>query len=362
MRTPAPDVYAPDLPAPRRGSGRQRRITSFHAPSSEPWLVKGKTHADKVIAFIEAWCRVPSGNGHGQPVKLRPWQKRLIKAVYGSSATPNRAAVVSLPRGNGKTSLAAFMAVAELYLVPAAEVLTVAASMRQALIAYGKAARMIEMSPELAAHAIVYANKSEPSVVLPARSSRMEPLPAEEKSLQGFAPTFCVVDEVGFIEPGTYTAMQSASGKHARSLVLGIGTPGYDKGLMYGMRERALSPEPPPRFVYVEFAAEPGDDIKDKRAWKRANPALGDFLQPDALALDVATLPPAVFRTFRLGQWADRVEQWIPSDVWNMLPIVPGLPPEGSVITLGFDGSVSIDSTGLVGYDIATQRLFVLAS
>ena len=118
MRTPAPDVYAPDLPAPRRGSGRQRRITSFHAPSSEPWLVKGKTHADKVIAFIEAWCRVPSGNGHGQPVKLRPWQKRLIKAVYGSSATPNRAAVVSLPRGNGKTSLAAFMAVAELYLVP----------------------------------------------------------------------------------------------------------------------------------------------------------------------------------------------------------------------------------------------------
>jgi hypothetical protein len=293
-------------------------------------------------------------------VKLRPWQRTVIRRAYGSDKAPNRAAMWSVSRGNGKSALAAFLAVAELYLVPGAEVLCVAVSERQARIVYMRAARIIEMSPTLAEHAIVYANKSDPWTHLPGRNSVMQPLPADERALQGWAPTMAVVDEIGFIEPGTWTAMQSASGKHERSLILGIGTPGYDKGVMSSMRDAALSDEPPPGFAYVEHAADPGAGVRDRRQWRKANPALGDFLSPDALALDVATLPPNVFRTFRMGQWSDRMDQWMPSDTWDALSVVEGWPPAGSVVALGFDGSVAFDATGLVGYDLSTERVFVV--
>jgi phage terminase large subunit-like protein len=112
----------------------------------------------------------------------------------------------------------------------------------------------------------------------------------------------------------------------------------------------------------VEHSANPSAGVKDRREWKRANPALGDFLQPDALALDAATLPPNVFRTFRLGLWADREEQWMSSDLWDALPVVPGWPAAGAPVTLGFDGSVAIDATGIVGKDLSTGRLFVVAA
>lgn len=364
-KSPEATQASPDVtvlrPEARRGSGAQRRITSWEPPDTTPWAVPGRSHADRVIAFIEQHELIPSGKDTGKPVVLRPWQKRLIRRVYGPDKAPHRAAIVSLARGNGKSALAAFIAVAELYLTPSSEVLCVATTERQARIVYFRAARIIESSPVLREHALVYANRSDPYVVLPGRNGFMAPMPADERSLQGWQPTFCVVDEVGFVEVGTWTAMQSASGKHPRSLVLGIGTPGYDKGLMFGLRTAAASDDPPPGFAYVEHSANPSAGVKDRREWKRANPALGDFLQPDALALDAATLPPNVFRTFRLGLWADREEQWMSSDVWDALPVVAGWPPDGTPVTLGFDGSVAVDATGIVGKDLSSGRWFVVA-
>jgi phage terminase large subunit-like protein len=364
-KSPEEPAIAPEapvvLPEARAGSGRQRRVTGWRQPGSTPWEVPGKSHADRVIAFIERHELIPSGKDTGKPVRLRPWQKRLIRKVYGPDSRPNRAAIVSLARGNGKSALAAFIAVAELYLTPSSEVLCVATTERQARIVYFRAARIIETSAVLRDHALVYANRSDPYTILPGRNGYMAPMPADERSLQGWQPSFCIVDEVGFVELGTWTAMQSASGKHPRSLVLGIGTPGYDKGLMYGMRTAAASEDPPPFFAYVEHAANPSAGVKDRREWKRANPALGDFLQPDALALDAATLPPNVFRTFRLGLWADREEQWMSSDVWDALPVVAGWPAAGTPVALGFDGSVAIDATGIVGKDVSTGRYFVVA-
>lgn len=351
-----------DPTSPRPGSGAQRRITGWKRPTDSPWQVPGDSHAEKVIAFIEKHVYLPTGRGSGKLVKLRPWQKTLIRRCYGPDSRPNRAAMVSVSRGNGKSGLAAMLAVAELFLVENAEVLCLATSERQARIVYNRAARSIETSPTLAPHALVYSNKSDPWTNLPGRNSTMFPLPADERSLQGFAPTFAVVDETGFVEPGTWTAMTTAGGKHERSLVLGIGTPGYDRhGLMASMRELAIGKEPPPSFSYIEYAADPSAGVHDRRQWKKANPALGDFLSADALAFDVATLPPNTFRTFRLGQWVDRAEQWIGSDVWDSLPVVRGDIAPGSPITLGFDGSVAIDSTGLVAFDVALQRLVVLA-
>jgi phage terminase large subunit-like protein len=349
-----------ETPPPRDRERVQPRLVSWVDPGVTPWTDLRGGHASRVCRFIERYVILPAGHGRGSPFRLRPWQERDIRRLYGPDREANRAAMLSIARGNGKTGLASALTVAELFLVPGAEVLTVAQNERSAAVPYFRAVESIQKSPELRDHAFVYADTTRPRTLLPGRGAVMFPLPATLDALLGWQPTFVVVDEIGLVQPDTWMAMQSSAGKHPRSLVLGIGTPGYDKGVMWRMRELAIGDAPPPGFAYVEHAAPLDWDIARSATWKRANPALGDFLKPDALALDAATLGAAAFRTFRLGQWADREAAWLPADTWDLLDVVPGPIPDGSPVTLGFDGSVAIDATGLVAYDVATQRLVLL--
>lgn len=335
-------------------------LLSWRDPGTTPWKVAGSSHAGRVCRFIEANVVIPTGTGRGSPFRIRPWQERDIRRLYGTDRHANRAAMLSIGRGNGKTGLASALAVAEMFLLTGAEVLTVAQNERSAAVPYFRAVESIQKSPTLRDHAFIYSDVTRPRALLPGRGSVMFPLPATLDSLLGWQPTFVVVDEIGLIHPDIWMAMQSSAGKHPRSLVLGIGTPGYDKGVMWRMRELAIGADPPPGFAFVEHAAPLSWDISRSRTWKAANPALGDFLRVDAVALDARTLGPNAFRTFRLGQWADREAAWMPADTWDALDVIGGPIPPGSPITLGFDGSVAIDSTGLVAYDVATSRLVVL--
>ncbi len=70
-------------------------------------------------------------------VELEPFQRRILRAI----ASGTREVVVLLPRGNGKTSLAALVALHHLVTVPDAKVVVAAASRQQATHLYDFAAR-----------------------------------------------------------------------------------------------------------------------------------------------------------------------------------------------------------------------------
>jgi hypothetical protein len=77
--------------------------------------------ADEVIRWIEKACIIPEGKFFGQPVKLLPFQKDIITQIYDNPQGTRRA-ILSFPRKNAKTSLAAFTADgASVRTVPAAE-------------------------------------------------------------------------------------------------------------------------------------------------------------------------------------------------------------------------------------------------
>ena len=40
------------------------------------------TRGEKVCAFIEKYCRAPEGDKVGAPIKLEPFQRKFILAVY----------------------------------------------------------------------------------------------------------------------------------------------------------------------------------------------------------------------------------------------------------------------------------------
>jgi len=63
--------------------------------------------------FIAEYLITPKGVGAREPFALRPFQRQIIR---GSFAPGVRTALVSIPRGNGKSALAAALALAELFV------------------------------------------------------------------------------------------------------------------------------------------------------------------------------------------------------------------------------------------------------
>jgi phage terminase large subunit-like protein len=81
-----------------------------------PWTAKGLSRAERVICFIET-LPCTAGPLAGTKLKLRPWQKSFIRAVYKTDKASNRlvrTAVLSVGRKNGKTQLAAALCLCHL--------------------------------------------------------------------------------------------------------------------------------------------------------------------------------------------------------------------------------------------------------
>src|SRR5262245_7766759 len=66
------------------------------------------SRAEKVIRWIEKHCRIPEGKDVGKEVKLREWQKDIIRSIYDNPAG-TRTAIITMGRKNAKTALAAFL-------------------------------------------------------------------------------------------------------------------------------------------------------------------------------------------------------------------------------------------------------------
>ncbi|SOX52571.1 43 terminase large subunit [Mycobacterium ahvazicum] len=98
--------------------------------------------------FIREYLVVPRGHGVGKPFRLRGFQREIVRDAF---ATGIRTVLMSIPRANGKTMLAAALALAELFVgPPSAEVLVVASDQRQANITLRYAKRMVELNRVLA--------------------------------------------------------------------------------------------------------------------------------------------------------------------------------------------------------------------
>lgn len=310
-----------------------------------PLSFKGfpRDRASRRVRFIHTFCMVPRGKNAGKKVRLRAFQREIVEGAFASGV---RTALVSIPRANGKTMLAAFLALAEMFVgPPSAEVIVVASDQRQASIVLKYAKRIVELNPVLAERVQVYADH----LYCPENDSTLLPLPSEPGALHGHDPSLLIVDELHVVTEPVWEAITSMAGKRPESLTLAISTPASSADsamwrLVCHGREGT-----DPAFYFKEYAAPANCDADDRDAWKQANPALScenPFLAEDGLAAVRKTLREPVFRQLRLGLWVTGVDGWLPFGAWESRA------EERSIrgpITAGFDGSASGDSTALVG-------------
>ena len=309
--------------------------------------------APHAIRWIETFCRIPKGYGAGETLRLAPFQKQWLEDVLADGVN---SAVMSCPRGQGKSTLLAALGLWALFcpgVGGAPQVPVVATTVMQAhRSVYGVALAMIHAELELADRALIYSAIGGMKVIVPSTGGEMFPVSSAPDGLQGLDPSLAICDEVGFQPVESWDSLLLASGKRPRSLVVGIGTPGFDKeNALWHLRRRALEGGAIPGFRFTEYAADEGCAVDDEEQWQKANPALAaEYQNLDALRTALALSPEAHFRIFRLGQWVDGVECWLGSDarkVWDALGSPYGF-VSGAPTWLAVDVALVRDSTALV--------------
>ena len=174
--------------------------------------------AARRVRFVREFCRVPSGHAAGDPVRLRDFQTEIVAGAFAPGV---RTALVSIPRANGKTALAAMLGLAELFVgPPSAETLVVATDQRQVDLTLKLARRMVELNPVLEERFHVFRDR----LYLPENDATLLPLPAEPGALHGHDPSLLIVDELHVVTRDVWEAATTAAGKRAESLTLAIGT------------------------------------------------------------------------------------------------------------------------------------------
>jgi phage terminase large subunit-like protein len=328
------------------------------AVDDSPLPLRGSRRRELAVArFASDYVRVPRGHGVRRPLRLRPWQRALVAATWDQRPAP-RVAGWMLPRGQGKSSLTAVLALYELVAgAEGAQVVVVATDERQAGIVHRVASRMVELHPELEARVQQYAD----ALTVPARGSSFQVLPAVPKRLEGLDYTLAIVDEAGRVDQDVFEVVSLAAGKQRSSVVLAIGTPGpeLENTVLGRLRTYALDHPGDPLVVWREHSAAGFEDhpVDCRHCWTLANPALGDFLAEDGLQ---ACLPPkmraASFRRARLCQLTDQLEEaWLPPSAWSAAADPLATIPDGAEVVLAFDGSFNGDTTVLVVATVADR-------
>lgn len=344
--------------APPATEGRKAGPKAQRDMSPLPWNedVEG---AESLAWFARTYLNVPRGKGAGGPMEIRPWQLEMCAGLYKPRTS---LAVWVLPRGQGKSGLAAAIALHAMCLPGriGARIAIVAQDERSALRLLRTAARMVELSPALSSRI----NSFKDRLHMPGNDGEIVALPAEAHRVEGADLDLAILDEIGFMPADTFEAAVLSTGKIEGGRTLCIGTPSpakfRDKSPLLGLVNRGRANVDDPSFQLVEYGAPPDLDIHDPATWALANPALGDWLTEDTLR---AQAPPTTreleFRRARLGQWTEASsEPLVMPDRWRALarPRVR-IPPRTRVV-LALDGSMNNDSTAVLVGSVSSKPHF----
>lgn len=291
-----------------------------------------------LTSTVSAWIEHATGQA------LYPWQAEELDKLTAPGRP--RVAYIQVPRKNGKTRLAAALALAEVCLGRQRHVYAISDSERNLNSVLIREIRDLVFGSEHLRDSIhVFKNLIE----VPETGSFIEPRPAKFSASQGINPHLVLFDEVHLQRgPEIWHGMTMAGAAREDALLFGITTPGYDlTSLAHELYQAVIGGD---KTLYGRVFDMPSHyDLTDHEGWRAGNPVydLGAFA--DSMEADFSRLPEHEFRRFRLGQWTATESAWLPYGAWDACASPASAPPDGTRVWLGFDGSYSGDSTALVG-------------
>jgi len=248
---------------------------------------------DDACGFAETLPHI-KGPCTGRLIALLDWQCLLFAAIFGfvergSNVRRYRQAVVFVPRGNGKTTIAATIA---LYATFAsgeggAEGYAAATTRDQARILFDAARHMLRDAPQVARDLDVEVGIN--AISSRTTASRLKPVSSDAKTLDGLSVQVAVLDEIASHKTReVYDALLTAMGKRRQPLLISISTAtgntsgvgkllfDYSVAILEGTKEDD-------RVFALLYGVDPEDDLWDEATWRKASPSWGTSVIPDAV-------------------------------------------------------------------------------
>lgn len=315
-----------------------------------------QTRGERNIAWVETYCRIPEGRDVGKPVRLREWQKAELRRIYDNPAGTRRA-ILSFGRKNGKTALSSFIMLLHLCgpeARPNSQLFSAAQSRDQAAILFALAAKVVRMSPDLAA--VVVVRDTAKQLACTELGTLYKALSADASTAYGLSPVLIIHDELGQVKgprSELYEALETATGAQENPLSIIISTQApTDADLLSLLIEDGLSGKDPRVVVSLHTAPQDVDPFSEE-AIRAANPAFGDFQNAQetmAMAEDARRMPSreAEYRNLILNQRVDMNAPFVSQSSWAACaaPVVESF--KGLPVYAGLDLSEVSDLTAFV--------------
>ena len=336
----ATTVKKPSKPV-KRGLPYWRRLFKKHLPGYDPFADSDGFRFDcdaanlSVDFFPECLIHV-KGKLAGEPLHLEDWEVAFIGCLFGwkeanTKLRRYREAFLFIPRKNGKSTLAAGVAIYTTYCdgEPGAEVYCAAAGKEQAELVFGPAKTMVLNEPYLKDRTRDYAASLEVSDTNNKTVSHMKVLTKAPKTKHGYNVHAVIIDELHAHEsPELVEVLMTGTGARTQPIVVHITTSDFDReGSICNRKHEEASKirdglVSDPRFLPCVYEATKDDDWTKPATWRKANPNLGVSVSEGYLARECARAQssPAYENTFKrlhLNIRTEQAERWIQMASWD---------------------------------------------
>jgi phage terminase large subunit-like protein len=321
-----------------------------------------ESKAIRVKDFIEKLLKHSKGDFAGKPFILQDWQwEKIIKPLYGTinrhGKRQYRTCLVMLARKNGKSSLAAALALYHLFSdgEKGGEIYSAAVDKDQASLVFDEAAKMVRQSDILKAYCKII--DSQKRIVNYRTGSFYRAIPADAPSAHGYNASCIIYDELhAAANRKLFDVLSTSMGTRSQPLLLIISTAGYDRNSIlweqYSYAKKILKEIVEDKtFLPVIYELDEKDNWRKGRNWYKANPGLGTFRNLEemkSLYNKAKENPPLmnVFKRLYLNIWTSQETRWLPIEKWDACPNkIDRKSLKGEVCYGGLDLSATTDLT-----------------
>lgn len=331
-------------------AAKKRRLTTdklaaFAGSEAEAGEVMfDKAQAARAARFISLLNH--TGDFHGIPFKLWPWERKIVEDVFGTVRADGtrqyRHVYIEVPKKNGKSELLSGIACYHLFNAaePNGEMYGCAGDRMQASIIFDTAVEMIMQNAtlrKLVDKGKVKIRDSYKLIENTITGTTYKVLSSESFTKHGYRPSIVLFDEL-HVQPNRDlwdTMTKGAFLARRNPLLWVITTAGDDpdrvsigwevhaKAQTIIQAREGVNPEKDIPTWYPVIYNYEGEDIYNEDNWRKANPSLGYNLALDDLRqlAAEAKLSPADERTFRwlnLNQWTTtKLTTWMPLDLFD---------------------------------------------
>ena len=295
---------------------------------------------------------------------LLPWQHYVLTDLLTIDNDKNfvrKSNLLLCARQVGKTHLARMRILAGLFLFGEKNIIAMSSNRNMALDTFRQVANTIEDNDFLKAQVrqIRYANGQESITLL--NGARYEIVAATRDGARGKTADFLYIDEVREISEEAFKAAVPVTRARPNSQTLMTSNAGDAfSTVLNDLRERALD-YPSKTFGFWEYSAPLAarQDIKNKKYWAMANPALGYTITEEAIEESIATNSIEATLTETLCMWIDsQVSPWTFGSI-EACSVSELQLPVGAMTVMAFDVSPSKRTGALVAGQIIDGKIAI---